>query len=279
MKHRVVRTIISILAAILIATLLIVIMITALEKRMIYYPAKYPEGFWNPEAFSVTVTDVWFTADDGVRLHGWFAEGEEPKIGRTLLWFHGNAGNITHRLDNMRDLLELGIDVFIIDYRGYGKSEGEPDEEGIYKDGRAAYDYLVGEKQVRGEDIVLFGRSLGTAVAVEVATQRTVGGIILESAFTDAKAMVRILMPFLPVGAIISSRFDSIGKIKNIRVPILFTHGDRDSIVPIELGKQLYEAANPPKEFYIIRGADHNDTYIVGGREYYQVIKRFVERL
>ncbi len=269
----------SIIGILLIVLILLLVMISALEKQMIYYPAKYPEGFWEPERFGVAAKDCWFTADDDVKLHGWYAEGAGSDLNITLLWYHGNAGNITHRLENMRDLLDLGVNVFIIDYRGYGKSEGEPDEAGIYKDGVAAYDYLINEKQHTGDTVVLFGRSLGAAVAVEVATQREIRGMILESAFTDAKAMARVLMPFLPVGAMISSKFDSIGKIKNIHIPVLFTHGNRDTIVPYELGRKLYEAANHPKEFYTIEGADHNDTYIVGGAAYYQKIKEFLEGL
>ncbi len=273
------KSVLYIAGVVLIILIILLVMISALEKQMIYYPAKYPDGFWEPERFGVTVEDCRFTADDGVRLHGWYAEGSNSELNITLLWYHGNAGNITHRLGNLRDLLELGVNVFIIDYRGYGRSEGEPDEAGIYKDGLAAYDYLINEKGLTKDNIVLFGRSLGTAVAVEIATKREVRGMILESSFTDAKAMARIIMPFLPVGAVMSSRFDSIGKIKNLRIPVLFTHGDRDSIVPIDLGKKLYEAANEPKDFYIIPGADHNDTYIIGGREYYQRIQEFLESL
>ncbi len=274
-----IKTVVSVAGVFLVISILLLIMISILENQMIYYPAKYPDGFWEPERFGMTVEDCWFTTEDGVRLHGWYAGGVASDLDITLLWYHGNAGNITHRLENMRDLLNLGVNVFIIDYRGYGRSDGAPDEEGIYKDGIAAYDYLIDEKEHTKDNIVLFGRSLGAAVAVEVATQRDVRGMILESAFTDAKAMAKIIMPFLPVGAVISSKFDSIGNIQNINVPVLFTHGDRDTIVPIDLGKKLFEAANEPKEFYTIRGADHNDTYIVGGEEYYNKIKQFLESL
>jgi fermentation-respiration switch protein FrsA (DUF1100 family) len=268
------------LFGIILAVLLFcIIMVSILERQMIYYPARYPEGYWQPDRFGITVEDCWFTTGDGLRLHGWYAKGDVSELDVTLLWFHGNAGNITHRLDNMRDLLKLGIDVFIIDYRGYGKSEGEPDETGLYEDGLAAYDYLVNEKGCTGNSIVLFGRSLGAAVAVDVATKRPVRGMILESAFTNAKAMAKIIMPHLPVGSLISSRFDSLKKIPHIDVPILFTHGDRDTIVPIELGKKLFDAANQPKHFYTIVGADHNDTYLVGGVEYYTRIIKFLEDL
>jgi uncharacterized protein len=268
-----------VLAVILIFSLALLVMISLLEKHMIYYPVKYPGGFWEPERFGVPVEECWFAAEDGVRLHGWYARAPKTDAAFTLLWLHGNAGNITHRVENMRDLLALGVDVFIFDYRGYGKSEGEPDEQGLYLDAVAAYDYLVSEKNVDSDNIVLFGRSLGTAVAVDLATRREVCGIILESAFTDARAMARLMIPFLPVGSVISSRFDSAGKIGGVHVPVLFTHGDRDSIVPIGLGRKLYEAANEPKYFYTIPDADHNDTYIAGGKEYYDRIGEFLDTL
>ena len=246
-------------------------MLSDLERSMIYYPAVYPEGYWNPEDFGVEVEDCWFTSEDDVRLHGWFASADTAT--QTLLWFHGNAGNITHRLDNIRLLHDRGINVFIFDYRGYGRSEGEPDEQGLYADGRAAYDYIINERSIRPDDIIFFGRSLGTAIAIDVAHDRTPRGLILESAFTDAKAMARVIMPLVPIGAVIKTKFDSIGKIKELRIPVLFIHGDRDSIIPYELGRKLFEAANEPKEFYSIPGADHNDTYIVGGEQYFSTLQ------
>jgi uncharacterized protein len=248
-------------------------MLSELERSMIYYPSVYPEGNWNAEDFGLTVEDCWFTTPDSIRLHGWFASSDSAT--RTLLWFHGNAGNITHRLDNLRLLIDRGINVFIFDYRGYGRSEGEPDEQGLYADGRAAFDFLVDRKNINPEDIIFFAQSLGTAIAVDVALDRTPAGIILEAAFTDAKAMARVLLPLVPVGSMLKTKFDNIGKIKKLRIPVLVIHGDRDSIVPYELGEKLYEAANQPKKFYTIPGADHNDTYIVGGDQYFSTLQKW----
>ncbi len=258
---------------ILVLLVLIYAMFPALEKKLIYFPLRYPEGYWDPSTFGIEAEDCSFAAADGVRLHGWYFRTSGERQPRTLLWFHGNAGNITHRLDNIRLLLDRGIDVFIFDYRGYGKSEGEPDEEGIYLDGRAAFDFLVREKGVAAKRIVFFGRSLGSAVAVDVAIEKPPGGIILETAFPDARSMAKLLVPILPIGPFMSTKFDNIGKIRNIHIPLLFIHGDRDRIVPYEYGKKLYEAANQPKEFYAIPGADHNDTYIVGGAAYFSKLQ------
>ncbi len=266
---------IAIAIAVGLALWLVIIMI--FEEQMIYFPSKYPDGYWNPEAYGVNAEDCFFTTEDGVRLHGWFVGGDSIPV--TLLWFHGNAGNITHRLENIRLLHELGISVFIIDYRGYGKSEGNPDEEGIYRDAVAAYDYLVSRKDVHSDSIVFFGRSLGTAVAIDLALKRKARGLILESAFTNAKDMASEMFPLPVVQYVVRSKFNSLEKIRQIHAPLLTIHGNRDSIVPIELGRRLFEAANDPKSFYEIEGADHNDTYIVGGKPYFSAISKFLESL
>ncbi|MFQ5799535.1 MAG: alpha/beta hydrolase [Bacteroidota bacterium] len=266
------------------------VMIMIFEEQMIYFPAKYPEGNWQPRASGMNLEDCFFTTEDGVRLHGWFypAQGARPEklplrpltgTRFTLLWCHGNAGNITHRLENLRLLHELGINVFIFDYRGYGKSEGDPNEEGIYRDAVAAYDYLMTRKDIQPDWIVLFGRSLGTAVAVDLALKRKARALILESAFTTAKDMANEIFPLPIVQFVIRSSFDSLKKIRKIPAPILFIHGNQDRTVPIELGRKLFEVANQPKSFYEIDSADHNDTYIVGGKPYFEEIRKFLESL
>lgn len=249
-----------------------------MEDSMIYFPTKYPDGFWQPAAFGVAVEDCFFVSEDGVKLHGWVAPRDGAQA--TLLWCHGNAGNITHRLDNLKLLLErVNAHVFIFDYRGYGRSEGSPDEEGLYKDARAAYDYLLTRREVDPRRIILFGRSLGSAVAVDLALQRPRAGLILESTFTSAKDMAKKVFPFLPVHYFIGVQFDSESKIAQLKVPILFMHGTADHTVPLELGKKLFRVANEPKEFYEIAGADHNDTYVVGGEAYFAKLNEFIGRL
>jgi hypothetical protein len=244
-----------------------------IERSFIYFPER--ELIGDPADFGLPFDDVSFTAGDGVRLHGWFAPGES---GVTWLWCHGNAGNISHRLENLRLLHdELGVSVFIFDYRGYGRSEGSPSEEGTYRDAEAALAHVLSRPDVDPERIVYFGRSLGAAVAVELATRRPPFALILESPLPSIAELARHHYPFLPVGGLLRTKYDSLSKIGRVRVPLLVLHGDQDEVIPFEAGRKLFEAANEPKRFYAIRGAGHNDTYIVGGREYFRALREFVE--
>lgn len=267
----------KIAAGIAVGVLFWLVMIMIFEDQMIYFPAKYPEGNWQPEASGVIVEDCYFMTEDGLRLHGWFCPDSAAKL--TLLWFHGNAGNITHRLENLRLLHELGINVFIFDYRGYGKSEGDPSEEGIYRDAVAAYDYLISRGDVSPDSLVFFGRSLGTAVAVDLALKRRPRAMILESAFTNARDMAMEIFPLPVAQFVIRSKFDTLQKIRQIDVPLFFIHGTDDRTVAIGLGRKLFDAANEPKKFYEIPGADHNDTYLVGGDAYFVELRKFLYSL
>ncbi len=253
------------------------VFLVSCERWIIYHPYKYPEGNWGPSSSLVSKEDVRFIAGDGVGLHGWYFSSKGSNA--TLLWFHGNAGNITHRLDNIEMLKPLNLDVFIFDYRGYGKSEGEPNEEGIYLDSQAAYDWLVKVKKIMPEKIILFGRSLGGICAIEVASKNPAAGIILESVFPSAGKMARKMFPVLPLSWAIKSRFDAIGKVPNLKLPKLFLHGTQDEIVPYKLGRELFSAAAEPKIFYDIEGAGHNDTFLVGGTDYFNAIAQFIENI
>jgi fermentation-respiration switch protein FrsA (DUF1100 family) len=251
----------------------------AWENKIIFHPYKYPEGIWNPEAYGLQVEDVYFQSGDGVKLHGWFVKGASaPKDGATLLWFHGNAGNLSHRLEHILLLRKLGLDIFIFDYRGYGKSEGQPDELGIYRDSLAAYRVLVDARNVRPESLFLYGQSLGGACAIEVALQCPAGGLILEATFTSTEEMAGLMFPFLPVKFLVRSKFNSIDKIPLVAMPKLFVHGTQDSIVPFSMGRKLFDAAREPKEFLKIPNADHNDNHIVGAEEYFHAFAKFVQK-
>lgn len=256
------------------AVILLALGIRIFENKFIYFPSVYPAGFWVPQKAGVPAEDCWFAAEDGVQLHGWYVAKDTARA--TLLWCHGNAGNLSDRLDNLARLRQLPLNIFIFDYRGYGRSQGTPDEAGIYRDARAAYDYLVTRKHVQPERLIIFGRSLGGAVAVDLATQRACAGLILESTFTSAKDMAKRMFGFLPVYLLTKTRFDSIRKIRNVTVPKLFIHGTADQTVPHSLGVRLYEAAPGPKGFYEIPGADHNDTYLTGGKAYFQKLSAFI---
>ena len=254
--------------------LLYAVLLVGFEKKIIFHPAKFPEGYWNPVSLGLKAQDISFQSVDGVNLHGWFVP--TPGARATLLWFHGNAGNLSHRLDNIQRLLPLNLNIFIFDYRGYGKSEGEPDENGIYKDSQAAYNMVLELEGVSVNSLFLFGRSLRGICATETALNNPARGLILESTFTSASDMSRKIMPLIPLGWAIRSKLNAINKVAELKLPKLFLHGDRDEVVPFDLGRKLYEGASDPKSFYIIQGAGHNDTYIMGGRDYYNALDRFI---
>ena len=264
------------IAAVLIVFVVFILLIRLFEDKFVYFPFKYPQGHWQPDSFGLQAEDCYFTSADGVRLHGWFFANENASA--TLIWCHGNAGNISDRLYDLTLLCKLPINVFIFDYRGYGRSEGSPDEPGVYLDAEAAYDYMISRNDVDKNKIIIFGRSLGGAVAVDLATKRSSVGLILEATFTSAKDMAKSSFGFLPVHYIMKTKLSSITKIRGIEIPVLVAHGTSDRTVPFKLGRQLFEAANEPKEFYEIQNADHNDTFVVGGKFYIEKLFEFIDR-
>jgi fermentation-respiration switch protein FrsA (DUF1100 family) len=173
-------------------------------------------------------------------------------------------------------LSSLGLNVFAFDYRGYGRSEGQPSEQGVYLDAEAAYHYLTMIKRVPTSQLIVLGQSLGGAVAIDLAARKECAGIIVESSFTSARDMAKELFSWLPVHLLIKTKFDSVSKIKKVRAPVLILHGTRDRTVPFKLGQQLYEAAEEAKFFYEVEGAGHNDAYIIGGRKYREKVEEFI---
>ena len=255
-----------------------------LERQMIYYPTRYPDGLWDLDAVTrssgCTLEDCFFTAADGVRLHGWWcrpSHAEGVTADMVLLWFHGNAGNLSHRADLMLRLARTPVQVFIVDYRGYGRSEGRPSEQGLYRDGDAAWRYLTDERRMAPNRVVVFGDSLGGAVAVDLAARVSAAGLIVQSGFTSVPDMAARHFPFVP-RFLIRTRMDSLAKITDVREPKLFIHSPTDEVVPYELGRRLYEAAPEPKWFLEVPGATHNDTDVVGGHRYFDAIRDFVAR-
>ncbi|MFQ5542582.1 MAG: alpha/beta hydrolase, partial [Candidatus Binatia bacterium] len=243
-----------------------------MEKSLIFYPIS--EIDQTPKELGLPFEDITFTTEDGVRLNGWFIPSTEGSL--TLLWFHGNAGNISHRLDNIRLLHDkVKIHIFIIDYRGYGRSEGSVSEAGTYRDASAALQYLRSRKDLDPKKIVFYGRSLGAAVAVDLAVREEPLALIIETPFASVREMAKAVFPFLPIGPFLRTRFDTLEKVRKVRGPLLVLHGDQDDIVPYTQGQRIFEAAPEPKEFYTIRGAHHNDTFIVGGDPYFAALKDF----
>jgi len=245
------------------------------EEKFIFFPVAEIER--TPKSVGLVFDDVFFTTADGVRLNGWFAPYAGART--TLLWFHGNAGNISHRVDGMKLLHDkVKANVFIIDYRGYGRSEGTVSEKGTYEDARAALRYLRTRKDLDPKNIAVFGQSLGAAVATELAAGENCLALILEAPFVSIREMARVVFPMLPIGPLLRTRYDVAEKIKAVKAPVLVLQGDRDEVIPVEQGKKVFAAAPSPKEFYAIRGAGHNDTFHVGGTAYFDVIKSFIDR-
>jgi pimeloyl-ACP methyl ester carboxylesterase len=242
-------------------------------NRSVYFPSKYPEGSWDVQA-QLGAADVWVAAADGVRNHGWQVDRRGAQF--VTLYFHGNAGNITDRYDHFREIASAGSSVLMIDYRGYGKSSGRPTEEGFYRDADAAYDHLIRVGR-RADQIILHGESLGTAVAVDLASRRPCAGVVLEAPFTSGKDVARTVLPV--IGPLVIWSFDSRKKIGRIHAPILIIHGDRDEIIPTRLGQALFEAAPEPKSIWIVPGAHHNDIVETAGANYRQHLQSFYESL
>ena len=242
----------------------------AMERALIYMPTRDMVGA--PADVALAFRDVWFRTEDQARLHGWFVPGRVPLA---MLWCHGNAGNVSHRLDQLREIHQrLGIGVFIFDYRGYGRSDGQPTEAGLYQDTRAARDALIRELGIPADRIVYYGQSLGAAVALDLALTHPPPALILESPFLSVRAMANRTLP--GSGYLFKTSFDSLAKVGHLKSPLLILHGDADEIAPHEHGRRLFQAAPEPKAFYTIPGAHHNDTYLVGGNDYWEAWKRFL---
>ena len=265
-----VGTALSLAALALLAWVALVGLLMLQERRLIYFPSRVLAA--TPADFGLRAEELSITASDGVALHGWWIGGPGDRV---LIWYHGNAGNIGDRLHNARWFVDqLGVAVVLVDYRGYGRSEGTPDEAGVYRDGLAIYD-AVAARDVPARDVVLFGRSLGGAVAIEVALQRAAGAVALESPFRSVPALARQHYWFVPSVAI-RTQMDNESKIGRVDVPTLVLHGDRDAIVPAAHGRRLFELAGRPAQFHLIEGAGHNDTYFVGGVPYRDAWRTFL---
>jgi len=249
-------------------------LVLLLGNRFVFYPSRYPEGRWDHDLLNEAWTDETFHAPDGVKLHGWWAPADAE---HTLLWMHGNSGNVTHRVEELRTIHGYGVRVFLFDYRGYGKSEGTPHEEGVYRDARAAFDHLVEEKDVSPEQLYLFGRSMGGAVATRLATEVECGGLILQSTFTSIRDMAGASLPIPLLHLCLGTTMDSRSRIASIDMPLMVIHGGRDEIVPVRLGRQLFEAGENPKTWLEIEGAGHDEVIESEPDRYRDTLLRFME--
>ena len=241
----------------------IVALLFFFQERLVYLPLRAWAA--TPAEIGLSYEEVWFEAADGVKLSGWFVPAE-PARG-VILFFHGNGGNISHRLESLEMFHRLGLSTFIIDYRGYGQSEGNPSEQGTYLDAEAAWRYLVEERQIPPAKIIVFGESLGGAVAAWLAQTHSPQALILLSTFTSIPDMGAQTYPFMPVRLLARIQYNTLARLPEINCPVLIIHGQEDEIVPYGHGQQLFEAANQPKEFLEIKGS-HNEGVIISAAQY-----------
>ncbi len=229
----------------------------------------------SPQDIGLDYETVWLTSEDGVRLHGWYIPAAQER--GTVLFFHGNAGNISHRLDSMRIFNRLGLAAFIIDYRGYGQSNGKPSEAGTQRDAVAAWRYLTEARGIAAQRIVLFGRSLGAALAAWLAARERPAALIMESAFTSVPDLAAELYWWLPARQLARLQHATRDYLEDVRSPVLVVHSPEDEIIPYRHGRALFDAAHEPKAFLDLQG-DHNGGFLVSGESYVRGLDDFISR-
>jgi len=245
------------------------------EQRSVYQPAARLDATGDEIGFERQ--DVRLTTSDGVKLHAWYFPLMKGGTNPVFLVCHGNGGNISHRMELYDALLREGLSVFAFDYRGYGESSGKPSEHGTYLDAEAAYDWLIA-KGCHGDRIIAFGESLGGGVASELALRKPVGGLVLQSTFTSTEDLGSELFPWLPVRTVGRIKYNTLGKLPKIHVPLLVLHSPDDTIIPLQHGRRNFEAANEPKLFHELRG-DHNDAFDTDRPAFVSGIHEFIELL
>jgi fermentation-respiration switch protein FrsA (DUF1100 family) len=267
-------TVMAVLVSALLGLLLINGWMFLQQSTMVFFPLHDLDA--TPTDWGMPYEDISLKTADGITLHGWYI----PQSGaeRVVLFLHGNAGNISHRGDSIVIFRRLGLAVFIVDYRGYGRSEGAPTEAGLYQDAAAAWHYLVTTRGVAAQNIVVFGRSLGGAVAAELASQVQPGGLILESTMSSARDFAQAAFPLLSRLVVVRYRFDSVGRLAQVHCPVLVLHSPDDEIMPYRLGEKLYHAARQPKRFVALRG-DHNNGFLQTQPQYEQALADFLASL
>jgi len=252
----------------------LVLLVYFFQGRLLYLPNIGGRGLdATPAAIGLDFDEVRFTTRDGVSLHGWFIPS--PDAEGVVLFCHGNAGNISHRLDSIRIFRDLGLSVFIFDYRGYGLSDGRPSEEGTYRDAEAAWNYLVEKRGVPSDGIILFGRSLGAAIAANLARTTRPSAVVLESAFASVPDIASRHYWFLPVRWLSRFEYATAAYVRDAHAPTLVIHSRDDEINPIEQGREVFRQANEPKAFLEIRG-DHNSGFLLSGARYTQGLRQFL---
>lgn len=241
------------------------------QPRLVFFPDTRIGQ--TPADHGLAYEDVHMNTEDGETIHGWYVPAEGAA--KHVLFLHGNAGNISHRPNTIAMLNRMEHAVLIVDYRGYGHSSGRPSEAGTYHDAAAAWDHLTVTRQVNPQDIVIYGRSLGGAIAVWLAAERDPAGLIIESTFSRMADMGVYHYPYLPARLLTRIRYDSVARIADVRCPVFSAHSRDDELVPFELGKALADAA-PTLERFVVLNGGHNEAFFNGGTEYQQLLDAFI---
>lgn len=274
------RTLMTLAARLLLYLAAILLFLRLIENRLIFYPTHLSANTPPPEIPGAKLENEWLTTADHLKINAWCMA---PQAGSstpipTILFLHGNAGTLDDRASWWTEFILQGWRVFALEYRGYGRSAGSPNEQGLYLDADAAYEYLTKQMNIPPDQIFVFGESLGSAVAIKLASEKPIGGLILESAFTSFRDMGRAHYPWIPgfVYRFLKNDWNSLDRIRQIHSPKIFIHGEQDTIVPFEQGKRLYDASPSPKYFYPVPRADHNDCMDLGGVGLLKQLNNFI---
>ena len=269
------RTLVSILTIAISIYALLALMLYLFQGRMVFlsnFPGR--ELTASPDNIGLGYENISLTTSDNESLHGWYIPAENSR--GVVLFFHGNAGNISHRLDSIDIFHEVGLSTLIIDYRGYGQSTGKTSEQGTYLDAQAAWDYLVNHRGMPPDRIIIFGRSLGGAIGTWLGVHNTPAGVIIESSFSSGADMARRLYPFLPVSLLTRLQYPVVDYAGRLSSPVLVIHSIDDEIIPFSMGQEVYAAVNQSKEFLQLSG-DHNNGFLINQGDYVAALKGFVQ--
>jgi len=258
------------LSSLIIAYIVLIIFIYFYQRNLLYHPS---ENNYQNDKIQFNYDEIFIKVNDEIQLKSWIIKKDFKKL-KTLVIFHGNAGHLSNRIYKLNELYKLDINILLISWRGFSGNKGSPTENNLYQDAEASIQWL-NEKGVNNNQIILYGESLGSGVAVEIGKENNFNSIILESPFTSIENSAKIYYPYLPVKLLLKDRYDSINKIKMINTPILIMHGKKDDVIPFSMGKELFEKANSPKHSYFTTDDDHMMEF---NSSLLQKIKNFIEK-
>ena len=261
----------EIILGIIVIYISVLVILFIFQRNLMYHPN---ENNYFGDKLEVNIKKVNIKTSDNINLLGWFHKKDLDKF-KTIVYFHGNAGTLENRIHKLNHFKDMDVNFLIIAWRGFSGNEGKPSENGLYIDGLSAINWIISQG-VKEQNIILYGESLGTGIATELAQQKKYAGVILETPFTSMADAAQKIYPFIPVGLLIKDKYENKNKIKNINIPILIMHGEKDTIVPFKMGKKIYNLANEPKYFYFTKYDNHMMEYDEPLKD---VLKKFIKKL